>query len=266
MSETPNTEPFFFPAGRGDAAALLVHGFTGTPYEMRGLGLALQAAGISARGIRLPGHESAERMITATRADWRRAVRDAYFELKAAYGRVALVGLSTGALLSLDLAAEPGAGVAAVASLAAPMFLYGFQARYVLPVLARTPLRTRMKWVKESPGNIKDAAAQARHPSIRWCHIGALEELRALIPEVRAQLPMLRAPLLVVHAKADTTALVKSARIVFAEAGSAEKERVILPQSYHVITVDLERDLVERDVVGFLRSKLDVQRVTAVER
>lgn len=251
MTTTPDTTPFHFEAP-GDAAVLLVHGFTGTPYEMRGLGAALHAAGLTVKGIRLPGHAAPEAMITATREDWRRAVREAYFDLRAQFRRVAVGGLSTGALLSLDLAASADQAPDAVVALAAPMFLYGWKPRLLLPVLARTPLRTRMKWVKESPGNIRDTAAQARHPSIRWSHIGAIDELRRYIGEVRARLPKVTAPLLVMHAQADTTALVASADIVYAGVASVSKEKIILTESYHIITVDLERERVEHDVVRFL--------------
>lgn len=248
---TPETSPFLFEAP-GDAAVLLLHGFTGTPYEMRGLGEALHAAGFTAQGIRLPGHEAPERLITATREDWRRAVAAAYADLRARYRRVAVAGLSTGALLALDLAATAADAPDAVVSLAAPMFLYGWKPRFLLPVLARTPLRSRMKWVKESPGNIRDAAAQARHPSLRWAHIGAVDELRRLIGEVRARLPKVTAPLLVEHALHDTTALVASADIVFAGVASRCKEKIILPESYHILTVDLERARVYADVARFL--------------
>lgn len=251
MTTTPDTTPFHFDAP-GDAAVLLVHGFTGTPYEMRGVGQALQAAGMTVRGIRLPGHAAPEDMITASREDWRRAVREAYDELRAQYRRVAVGGLSTGALLALDLAATPGAAPDAVVALAAPMFLYGWKPRFLLPLLARTPLRSRMKWVKESPGNIRDKIAQARHPSLRWSHIGALDELRVFVGEVRRKLPRITAPLLVMHARGDTTALVASADIVFAGVRSASKEKIILTESYHIITVDLERERVEHDVVRFL--------------
>jgi carboxylesterase len=249
------TDPFFY-EGTGDAAVLLVHGFTGTPFEMRELGATLAEAGFSAHGIRLPGHDAAERMIDATRHDWRKAVRDAYLMLRKRHRKVGVCGLSTGALLALDLAATPGVQVDAVASLAAPMFLYGWKARILLPLLSKTPLRSRMRWVKTSPGNIKDKAAQARHHSIPWAHIGAVDELRLLIGEVRGKLSHISAPLLVEHSACDTTALVQSAHILYRHAGSAYKEKVILRDCYHVITVDAEKAQVQRDVIRFMHKWL----------
>ena len=49
----PDHEPFFFEGGT--PAAVLIHGFPGTPLEMRPLGRELQEAGWTVHGIRLPG-------------------------------------------------------------------------------------------------------------------------------------------------------------------------------------------------------------------
>jgi carboxylesterase len=45
----------FFLTGAG-VSALLVHGLTGTPYEMRYLGERLAARGVRVRGVKLAGH------------------------------------------------------------------------------------------------------------------------------------------------------------------------------------------------------------------
>ena len=42
--------------GDGDVGVVLVHGFTGTPYEVRYLGEQLWRAGLSAAAPLLPGH------------------------------------------------------------------------------------------------------------------------------------------------------------------------------------------------------------------
>ena len=265
----PDISPFFF-KGRGHAAVLLTHGFTGTPYEMRSLGRALARAGISARGILLPGHECSEDMTHVTRKDWYRAVREAYQDLRSEYDRVGLVGLSMGGLLSLHLASDPQMEVDAVATLAAPMFLYGWQARMLLPVVAASPLGKRWRWEKSSPGNIRCDKARAMHPSLRWCMASALGELRAVLRETRPRLAQVKAPLLIQHGRHDSTALVQSAEILYNRVGSQHKEKIILPESYHVITVDVESKTVERNVVRFMRhwlhSKAPVteQAVTAV--
>ena len=47
-------EPFYFPGN--STGCLLIHGFTGTPKEMRPLGDFLADKGYSVLGIRLSGH------------------------------------------------------------------------------------------------------------------------------------------------------------------------------------------------------------------
>src|SRR5271154_6266158 len=50
-----------FELGIGPGACLLVHGFTGTPWDVRPLGEALAAGGFRVRGIPLPGHGATPR-------------------------------------------------------------------------------------------------------------------------------------------------------------------------------------------------------------
>ena len=49
----PEHEPFLFEAG--SSRALLIHGFLGSPRELRPLAQELAAAGVTARGMLLPG-------------------------------------------------------------------------------------------------------------------------------------------------------------------------------------------------------------------
>ena len=50
----PGAEPFLYEAG--ETGCLLVHGFTSSPSEMRGLGRYLADRGITANAGLLPGH------------------------------------------------------------------------------------------------------------------------------------------------------------------------------------------------------------------
>src|SRR5437867_10682662 len=68
-----DTNEFFLP-GSG-LSALLIHGLTGTPYEMRLLGERLMAAGVRVQGIRLAGHGSGpEELGEVTHANWYESV------------------------------------------------------------------------------------------------------------------------------------------------------------------------------------------------
>ena len=90
-----------------DCAALLIHGFPGTPAEMRPLGTVLKDAGWTVRGLMLPGlGADIESLDKRTSRDWSEAVRQAVEELKQHHSPILLVGYSMGATLALHAALE----------------------------------------------------------------------------------------------------------------------------------------------------------------
>lgn len=98
-------QPFYWRAGR--PAALLVHGFPGTPAEMRPLAASLQRVGWTTRGILLPGFGPELETLAERRAsDWVGTVRQALVELQAEHHPVLLVGYSLGGALALEVAVE----------------------------------------------------------------------------------------------------------------------------------------------------------------
>jgi esterase/lipase len=99
----PEHLPFLLEGGQ--PAALLVHGFPGTPAEMRGLGQALHQAGWTVQGLLLPGF-GADLSTLADRRyeDWLGAIEDALHNLRQAHAPLLLVGYSMGAALSTAVA------------------------------------------------------------------------------------------------------------------------------------------------------------------
>ena len=90
-----------------DRAALLVHGFPGTPAEMRPLGIALKEAGWTVNGLMLPGlGADIEKLDQCTSRVWLDAVQQAVEELKRQHSIILLVGYSLGGALTLSAASE----------------------------------------------------------------------------------------------------------------------------------------------------------------
>ena len=107
----------------GDHAALLLHGFPGTPAEMRPLATILKDAGWTVQGLMLPGM-GADIATLDQRSlnDWSTAANQAMENLKRRYATVILIGYSMGGALALHTAfdRQPAALV-----LLAPFWSFG---------------------------------------------------------------------------------------------------------------------------------------------
>ncbi len=101
----PEYADFSLPGG--PPAALLVHGFPGTPREMRPLAEALHASGWTCRGLLLPGFgPDLDSLPQRTADDWLSAILDALAALRREHAPLLLLGHSMGAALCLAAAAR----------------------------------------------------------------------------------------------------------------------------------------------------------------
>src|SRR5512141_3506758 len=92
----PNAEPFFYSGNH--VGCLLVHGFTGTPYEMHELGRRLAAQGYTVLGPALAGHATCLQDMIPTRwPDWYGSVTSGYDRLSEQCDTLFVIGLSLGA-------------------------------------------------------------------------------------------------------------------------------------------------------------------------
>ena len=96
------------PGGQAlDRAALLLHGYLGSPAELRALGDALARGGVRADAPALPGFgPDIARLAAVDEGDWLNAARTAWTSLREAAAATVLVGFSMGGALALALAAE----------------------------------------------------------------------------------------------------------------------------------------------------------------
>lgn len=90
-----------------NVGVLCIHGFTGSPNDMRPLGEALARQGYSAYAPVLPGHGGLPHKIKGYGwHDWVEAARDALRKLCKTHAHVFIAGLSMGGLITLHLAAS----------------------------------------------------------------------------------------------------------------------------------------------------------------
>lgn len=242
MTILAGAEPFFLPGG--ERGVIVVHGFTGSPSEMRPLGEYLQTQGYTVLGPRLSGHGTNVNELSATRwLDWYRSIQDAYHLLQGCCQQISVVGLSMGGLLALKLGLEYP--VAKVVSLSAPIFI----ADKRLPLL---PLYRSFR--KYTPKTRRHYDAGDEY-SIGYDQfpLASLSSMLELIKHVAKQLPQLTVPLLVAQSRSEHTVLPQSGQYIIDHAGSREKELIWLERSGHIVTLDIERDMLFARITAFLQ-------------
>ncbi|HUN59569.1 MAG TPA: alpha/beta fold hydrolase [Candidatus Binataceae bacterium] len=250
-SQQPSTEPFFFD-GAG-LSVLLVHGFGGTPYEMRYLGERLNTAGARVLGVRLAGHATTPEDLGATTHDnWYESTIDGLEHLRPYGDPIIVAGLSMGALLSTRLALDQREAIAGLA-LMAPAFFISFRQRAALSLIEPFARFTDLIYMRKGDGSdIHDHAARSIHPRHNLMPVRAALELHQLARTMRARLGEIVQPTLLIHSRRDHVCpFDKNVGFVMSHLGSAEKRAVTLEESYHVITVDSERDRVADEVTAF---------------
>ncbi len=249
-------DAFAFPGD--ERGVLCVHGFTGTPFEMRPLGERLAARGMTVVGPLLPGHGRTPAHLDETRwPDWYAGLDRALTELRSRCRTVAVVGLSMGGLLTLHAARMRGHQIAAIASLAAPLWLP--RRAGVAPVLARLSERTGRPIAVPKPNgtsDIRDAEMRRKNPTMPAMPMRALASLLDLCRMVSSELGLVDVPTFIAHGRHDHTAPPACARVLERRLGTRDKKRIELPRSYHVITLDVERELLADEVASFLEERM----------
>lgn len=230
---------------------LLIHGFTGSPHEMRPLLEPLVQRRYSVLGVRLPGHGFPPTREQIARDAWELVVDRALDELRGRLpgDRIAVCGLSAGALLGLGVAQRRPADVGALALLSPAIELP--RAAMRLLGLARWlgPLHIRLA---KGVSDIHDAAARAAHPGSDPFPISAFAAFDDLRLRTRGILGEVRQSTMIVHAEGDRTCTLAGAEWLRHRVGSQDVEMHVLRSCGHVITVDAERETVAQLVCDFL--------------
>jgi carboxylesterase len=129
----PEHQPFEIGDGRS-GGVLLIHGFPGSPAEVRRIGETLAAHGWHSRGILLPGFGAdIPNLNLRRREDWLRAAQSAWDELRRSYQPAVVLGYSMGGAVALNLTASSQDRLV----LAAPFWRMPGLVPVLLPIIRR---------------------------------------------------------------------------------------------------------------------------------
>jgi len=246
-------------------AVFLIHGLGGTQYDLGSMHKRLKNAGFVTHSLTLPGHGTQpEDLANVTAEDWIDAVVAKYREVRDAHPTLHLMGMCMGALLAAVLAERERHAKGRLVLLAPPVFIDGWATpwyRELRPLLYAVPgLRKRMKIEEEEPYGIKNEQLRAivkakfergENFHYRWVPLECLRQVDRLRAVVMKAAPKIACPTLVVHAREDELTSLRSANFLVEKIGGGRARMVVLEDSYHMVCVDNDKEIVARNVLEF---------------
>ena len=208
-------------------------------------------------GLRLPGHGSTyEDLLLTNKEDWQLAVTEAYAFMQEQYQKNAIIGVSMGALLSLEVAAKTSPE--ALVMVGVPFYLTDLRIGKLATLCKWVP------WLKKGIG-AKSVATTPEPERKDYIYanvcLGSILELTQVIAEKRAFLKEIACPLLLCHSREDAVANVSAVEMVLKEtqAISEDDKKAVVTNGPHSLFFDLSQTPKEalEELVLFLQIHLN---------
>ena len=245
-----HTASFTLGPASAKTAVLLLHGFTGSPWEVRPLGEALAARGAYVSAPRLPGHGTVpEAMLWAGWREWVNGAEAALTQLSR-FETVFVAGLSMGGLLSMILAGRHPTRVSRLVLMAPVVRLRAMSGRALRLVRHRRLELLRDRWLVKDGTDIEDPVARAASPMLERYPVRRLLDLFTLQDLAQLSVPLIRAPTLIAAAVNDHVVALEGLERLHRAMPSSRF--LLLQRGFHILPRDTERALLLSEVCAFL--------------
>ncbi len=243
----PLTLPIKPPPRVKKLGVLVLHGFTSSVKTVSGLVPHLERHKIPYAMPVLRGHgTSYQDLKGVTAKDWYDDAEKAFLELAQKVDKVALVGLSMGGLVALDLAIQHADKVAGVVTWAAAM-------RFVNPLARLASVVQPLIPEFSSPEAFNDRTLKTQAENYPRFPTDAFASLVDYAAEIERRLGEVQAPLCVLHSKKDQVIEPVAANIIYRDVSSAHREIHWFHRSGHEMGQDCESAEVFATTMAFLQ-------------
>jgi carboxylesterase len=250
-------------------AIVLLHGLCSTPDELLTVQAALRGSGYSVHPMRVDGYSfDAAMPVQHARPYecWIDAIEAQVETLRKEHERVMLVGISAGSSLALGAAIRCGRDVDALVLMSTTLRFDGWaipRTHMLLPLALYTPLGRLWHYRERAPYGVKNERVrgwiehQLRQRKVSSAGsaligVGHLREHDRLIRHVKRNLGRVQCTsVLALHARQDEVASVANLDILARGLRCKEFRTVVLPDSYHMISIDNDRHRVARETLAF---------------
>ncbi|MGM9922724.1 MAG: alpha/beta hydrolase [Bacillus sp. (in: firmicutes)] len=231
---------------KGNEIGVLVsHGFMGTPQSVEHLCKKLSEYGYTVAAPRLTGHGTHYYDLEkCTADDWFRSLEEAYLALKDQCTFVFVMGQSMGGALTLQLAGKYRDIAGAIV----------INAALSVPEYDSLREESGPRFLLEGEPDIKDKTAYEITYSKVPLH--AIHQLQAIMERTPSLLSGVICPVLGIQSTDDHVVPAENTDYILEHVGSLEKEQLVLENSYHVASMDFDKDLIVECSCRFIQKQI----------
>jgi carboxylesterase len=243
-------ETFFYKGN--EVGILLSHGFVGTPQSVQYIGERLAEYGYTVLAPRLPGHGTHYHDLeNCTYDDWFAALESGYQYLAQECSTVFVIGQSMGGTLTLKLAhkyPEIRGIVTVNAALSLPAFEY----------------LTNSQGQQYFPEGEPDIKAKGVYEiTYAQTPLKAIHQLQALMTSTPRLLSDITTPILCIKSSVDHVVPPENTAFIYKKVSSKVKDLITLENSYHVASLDNDKEQIVENVVNFVQQQLTEELVAS---
>jgi len=248
MDETTvlqGAEPFY--AENGKIGVLVSHGYTGNRQSMRYLAEGLSRAGFTVGLPCLKGHGTTPAAMAQTTAgDWISDLEQATAWLQQRCDTLFVTGLSMGGTLTLFMAGQH------------PELFHG-----IIPINAVVFFNNAdlgsLAYMQDAPPFVPGVGGDIKAPGISELAYdvvptATIKELCALMKVTEEMLPRITCPALVMVSREDHIVPPPNSEYIAQKLSSQDMQLFWLENSYHVATLDNDKDVIVQRSIDFIRS------------
>ncbi len=232
-----------------EVGCLLIHGFRSCPFEMKEYAEYLNELGYTVKTCLLPGHgTSPADLLNVKWGDWVEAVEESLEALKQNCQKTFVAGLSTGGSLALYLASKHNMN--GVIALAPGLFLKQRNAflSHILKYI------WKFKSIKTGP-DVSIKVESRVYPKVP---VSIVSELLMLFKSLKSKLHLVKTPTLIIYSKNDHVVKPKSSKTIHDKISSHKKKLIELEKSFHILTMDVEKEKVFEESGKFIKEILSL--------
>ncbi|MCH1626603.1 alpha/beta hydrolase [Ferdinandcohnia quinoae] len=236
-------EAFYFEGN--DIGILVSHGFTGSTQSMRFLGEQLAKEGFTVCGPRLKGHGTHfEDMELSMYQEWIESLEEGFKRLRETCSKIFITGLSMGGTLTLYLASKYP------------------EIKGIIPINAAIEIEEMAKLAGALEPRFLDAIGSdiKKEGVIELAYektpLKSIGEIVQLMRITKERLPLISCPALIFVSTEDHVVPPENSMYIMETITSSDKEIVKLTNSYHVATIDNDKELIAEKSVKFIKEHL----------